>query len=362
MSFDSSCSKTVFIVACEESGDLLGEDVIKRYPAGTKFFGVGGSRMEKLGNFKSLFDLERTSVMGFFEILPRLIEILDLIQKTKEYAILCKPDEIVTIDSPGFCFKFASDLRKVFPKKCEGSPLFRHIVAPSIWAYKPNRKFKVERIYDSLWCILPFEKQLFAGLDLDVEFFYYPPLKRLLPFVNRQKIDDGYKRIFITLGSREGEVVRHIKIIREVCKKIVQEEPNCIFVFSTLERFRDRISKNFSSFKYELAITDEDKYRALNVCDFGICKSGTNAMEAVIFDMPICVYYKVNFLTFFIAKMMMKTKFATLINIAYNKEIVKEFIQKNANPNLIASYVLDFLKCKLKMRDCTYDVSIFDKV
>ena len=151
----------VFIIAGEVSGDVLGAKIMREMP-GVDFVGVGGQNMVNAG-LKSLFPMSDLSVMGVFEVLAHAKTLTQRINQTVSAIIKEKPDVVLTIDSPDFCFRVMKLVKKY---DTENKIKKIHFIAPSVWAYRKNRAQKIAKIYDLLFCILPFEPPYFEKYDL----------------------------------------------------------------------------------------------------------------------------------------------------------------------------------------------------
>lgn len=330
----------IFIVAGEPSGDTIGAEIISCLDKQkVNLYGIGGSKMLQAGLPESLFPIKQISIMGFFEVLPKAFKVLKLLNKTIKYILKIKPDYIITIDAPGFNTRLIAQIRK---KGFKGKVY--HAVAPSVWAYNPNRAKKFSQLFDKLFCILPFEPPYFLKEGLSAEYICYPPFFRLLPFLYRIQTPEKY--FILNLGSRESEIKRNIPLISQIIKLIKASIPDVIFIIPSLLSFKELLC---SSFPNEIIVTEEsEKIKYLQRSAFCISKSGTGAMENAFFGTPSVVFYKGNPLSFLIAKILVKIKFVTLINIILKKEIIPEFLQNNATPEKISKKVLEIYFSKLE--------------
>jgi lipid-A-disaccharide synthase len=161
--------KKIFIIAGEMSGDLLGYNVMNSINKCQKidFVGIGGEKMESFG-LKSLFPMNELSVMGVFEVLPKIFTLNKRIKDTIIEIKKQQPDMILTIDSPGFCFRVIKAFKN--DKKIKKV----HLVAPSVWAWKSGRAKKIAELYDLLLCLLPFEPPYFEKYGLTTKFVGHP--------------------------------------------------------------------------------------------------------------------------------------------------------------------------------------------
>ncbi|HSQ98137.1 MAG TPA: lipid-A-disaccharide synthase [Rickettsiales bacterium] len=359
-----SDEKKIFITAGEASGDLLGGKIINSLKSvagdiNIKFFGVGGEKMESEG-LKSIFPMKELSIMGFFEILPRIFKLLKRINKTVKEILVQKPDIIITIDSPGFSFRVMKKLRSK-NKNFFDNVKKVHLIAPSIWAYNEKRAKKMAKLYNLLLCILPFEPQYFEKYGLKAEFIGHPIFDNTEKYKSKYTRSDLLKNYNITLddiviiltpGSRETEIERIFPIMIEtieILKKEYDDKYKDIQIFTFVNSYtRDLVE--FMSHEYEFnnrIITDEtEKQKITSSANIVLAKSGTNTFEFNIFNVPLVVVYTFNWLTNKIAKKMIKIRYANIVNIMANKEIIPEFVLDNAKPELIADKLNKILNDK----------------
>ncbi|MDR2526491.1 MAG: lipid-A-disaccharide synthase [Rickettsiales bacterium] len=323
-------TKKIFIIAGEPSGDVLGSGIIKEMP-NVEFVGIGGKEMEEAG-LKSLFDIKKISVMGIFEVLPRIFKILGLIKKTVKEIKKQNPDLILTIDSPSFCFrviKFFKNNKNI--KKV-------HLIAPSVWAWKEKRAKKISKLYDLLLCILPFEPPLFEKYGLKSKFIGHPIFDGVE--TTDLKLCAINQTIVLTPGSRDGEVKKIFPIMMKTINILKNEygyELN-VYVFATYKTLNlVEYMVLDEDFYCNIVVDKEEKNKIMDKANFAIAKSGTNAFEFNIYSIPLVIVYTMNYLTNKLGKLLIKVKFANIVNIMANAEIIPEFIGDNAKPYLIAA-------------------------
>lgn len=345
---NNSKMKKLFIISGEKSGDLIANGIIqeaKKLNPNIEICGIGGDSFSKNG-LKSLFDQKELSIMGFLEILPKIKKMLQLIKLTVKAIENFKPDHIITVDSPGFCFRVVKKLRKI-----NGNWKIHHIVAPSVWAYKKNRAKKVAKLYNTLFCILPFEPPYFEKYGLKTIFIGYAPFFRMREISQNLQQPLGHTsilhpqnegipsaclsknitKISITLGSRITELKHHIPIIKKTIAILNKKFPKKLnFVIIALPHLKSLIHKEFESFLNVEISNEEDKWQNVVSSKFVIAKSGTNVMEFALLGVPSVVYYKANFLTAWIIKFLIYNKVGTLLNFTAGRFILPEFIQERA--------------------------------
>ena len=335
--------KKIFIIAGESSGDKIGGLLINRLKeyageANIRFSGVGGENM-RIAGLHSIFDIKEISFMGFFEILPHIFKLKKLIQCAVDEITKFDPDVVITIDSPGFCYRVASHIKGRIRTKLV------HIVAPSVWAYKPERAKKFAKIYDLLLTLLPFEPQYFIKEGLNSIFVGHFAFEQSIcsdkEFVRKKyHIDKAEKIICLTPGSRNGEIKRHLPIFAATMQ-LLQQKDKIRFIFIAANLVVKALIEEYLE-KENLTnciVTCEDKFAVYKASDVALAKSGTNSLEIAMHETPQIVAYKLNFLSWLYIKSVALIKYATLVNIIADKEIIPEFLQNKCNPIMLANAV-----------------------
>ncbi len=322
--------KKIYIIAGEASGDNIGAkliDSIRKAAPDSVIQGIGGENMQSK-NFKSLFPINDIAVMGFVEVLPHIPKIMTRIKQAIQDIKSFKPDLIITIDSPGFNFRVVEQLRKNGYKKGYGVKII-HYVAPTVWAYKPERAKKCADLFDLMLCILPFEPEYFEKEGLKAIFVGHPSTEDFMS-ITPEPVRSEVHKIAIMLGSRKGEIKRHFQIMQKLVEMIHNQRPNIEFIFPTLAKHKLMIEGLISKQHYKYSITD-DKITDISGIDLAIAKSGTVNMELSLKGIPYVTFYKANPISAWFVKRLIKIKYVNIINIIADKEIVPEFIQSNCN-------------------------------
>jgi lipid-A-disaccharide synthase len=341
-------TKKFFIIAGEASGDLLGAKLIaeikqqfKQKNEKVEFVGVGGEAMQKEG-LQTIFPMSDLSVMGFVEVVPHIFTLLKRIKQTANQIIAQGPDFIITIDSPDFNFRVMSRL-----KNFRGAKKI-HLIAPSVWAYRQGRARKIAKLYDLLLTILPFEPPYFTKYNLKTIFIGHPVIENVpamemkeevsLRFREKYGFYHGDTLIYMTPGSRKGEVKKIFPEFIEAVNILKGRVNNLSVVIPVVEKTRHLIEQMAKDLdvKYVL-ITQDEKHEALFAANFSLAKSGTNTLESSLYELPMVICYKVNFITYLLAKLLLRIRFANLINLILENEVIPEMIQQNCNAKAIAA-------------------------
>ena len=349
--------KKIFIVTGESSGDLLGSKLMRELKNSNlpiEFCGVGGHQMKDCG-FESIFPIEDLSVMGFLEVVPHIPKLLKRINQVVEKIQEFQPDILITIDAPDFCFRVLKKLKKT-PQFTKIKKV--HLIAPSVWAYREGRAQKIAKLYDLLLAILPFEPPYFEKYGLKSVFIGHPLIDDAPDFSKKSeinfefrkfyKIADDDKLILVTPGSRVGEVKRIFPEFIEGVNLLKNKFPNIKIVIPIVKKTKNIVEELAKKIGVEYFLIEQQNYKkmALYSCDFALAKSGTNAIEISLHKIPLIIAYKINFLTHFIAKRMIKIKYANLLNLIVNREIIPELLQEKCNANLIFEKIFELIQNK----------------
>ncbi len=334
-----------FVIAGESSGDLLGSELIKelktQYPSAV-FVGVGGKLMQEQG-LTSIFPITDLMVMGFVEVLPHLFTILTRIKQTVLAIKNHQPDYLITIDSPDFCFRV---VKTIVRQSIFNTIKKVHLVAPSVWAYRPKRAQKIAKLYNLLLTLLPFEPPYFTKYGLKTVFIGHPLLEKMpskqqiqennLQFRKEHNINLQQTILLITPGSRMSEIKYLLPIFIEVINQIWQQKPDLVVVLAVTQKTENIIPQMASKIKARCIFIDhKQKDLAFSASNYALAKSGTNTLEIAMHQTPMVVAYKTNIISYLIIKSLAKIKFANLLNLLQNKEIIPELLQNNCQVNKI---------------------------
>ena len=350
--------KKIFILTGEPSGDKLASTVIsklKKNHSNIKFLSVGGSHLNSIG-VKSIYDLNEITYIGFTSVILNLFKIRNKINETVKQIIKFDPDILFSVDSPDFTLRVAEKVKSINPKIKT-----IHYVAPQIWVWREGRVKKFKKFLDHILLLFDFEKKYFDKENIPNTFVGHPLLEKETK--NRTDlsniISSDKKIISLFCGSRSSEVNLLLPILIDFINLMNNKFDNFTFVFHATDE-----NKNFINFKINNTnlenvevISDENiKKQILNNSIFAVSKSGTISLEICNAKVPSIIIYKMNFLNFLIVKMLVKIKFANIINIINNKEIIPELIQKECNSKEIYNSVIYFLKnpelMKKQINDC----------
>ena len=326
--------KKLFILTGEASGDKLASKVIsilKKNTTDIEYLSVGGENLKSLG-VKSIYNLNEITYLGFTRVLLNIFKIKKKINYTVNKIIEFNPDILFSVDSPDFTLRVAKKVKKIKP-----SIKIIHFVAPQVWVWRENRIKKFKNFLDHVLLLFPFEKKYFDTHNINSTFIGHPLLEEIKEnkFDINQIIKKDKKIFSIFPGSRISEINTLMPILFKFIKLMNGKYKDFFFVFhSTLEHVK--LIQNLILGEGIIncsAIADEKiKSHVLNSSFFAVAKSGTISLEISNAKVPSVIIYKMGFINFLIIKMLVKVKFANIINIAANKEIIPELLQSNCNP------------------------------
>ena len=329
----------IYLVAGEASGDLLGGRLmaaLKRRAPDLDFAGIGGERMAAEG-LLSLFPMRELSLMGLLEVLPSLRRLARRLAETEADVLARRPAVVVTIDAPGFTLRLAGRLRRHGIKVV-------HYVAPQVWAWRPGRVKRIATEVDEILTLLPFEAPFFAQAGIRVQFVGHPVLESgadrgdAARFRARHGITPEERVVLVMPGSRRGEVRRLGQVFGAALKRLAATEPGIRPVVALAGPVEETVRAATMHWPVLpiLVRSPEEKADAYAAAAAGLIKSGTSSLEVALAGVPHIVGYKLNAVTAWIARLLLKVRYASLVNLLLDRMLVPEYIQSRCAPEPLA--------------------------
>ena len=319
-----------YIIAGEASGDLYGSNLAKELKLKDPKADIrawGGDLMQQQG-VHLIKHYKDHNYMGFLEVVRNLGTILKNIDFCKKDIKEFNPDALILIDFPGFNMRIAKYFYQYsFPV------LF--YIAPQVWAWKENRVKAIKKYVDRLYVILPFEKEFLKKHGIESNYIGHPLLEHILNFKKNlslskkeflvtHSLDVGKPIISLIPGSRKQEIEKKLPVMLEAVSSYTKEFN---IVIAGMRNFKDLYVKITSN--SNIKVIYKDTYNLLNNSSRALVTSGTATLETAFFNVPQIVCYKTSWLSYVIAKTLVKIKYISLVNLIMNKEVVKELIQND---------------------------------
>ncbi len=329
-----------YIIVGEPSGDIYGSRLINEIQkadpkAKIRFW--GGDLMKKSGG-TLVRHYKNMAFMGFFEVLINIFEILKNFSFCKNDIKLFKPDKIIFIDYPGFNLRIAKWAKR---KKFKTF----YYISPQVWAWKENRVSTIKKFIDHMYVIMPFEKKFYREKhNYEVQYFGHPLVNIIDKSLKSKEVISTEKPIIAILpGSRKQE----INFILDKILSVVNDFKNYQFIVAGLNHInKDIYDKAVSKSGSSVKVIYNQTYNLLKNSNAAIVTSGTATLETALIGTPQIVCYVTNSFNIFLAKLFVKIKFISLVNLILNKEVVKELIQTDFNKKMIKTELNQILKEK----------------
>ena len=318
---------TVFIIAGEVSGDVLGARIMSNM-TDVDFVGIGGENMQAMG-LKSLFPMSDLAVMGAVEVLAHARTLTRRIKQTVDAILEIKPDVILSIDAPGFAKSVIKQIRKCpdGQKLVKAGLKFQHVVAPQVWAWRPGRAKKYAKIFNRLYAFFDFEVPYFTKYGLDTIAVGHPIADGLVGKYKTNKKSDE-KIITLVPGSRMSEVKRLMPLMRDVAERLYRNGyMGYKFIIPTVETTADYVRKEVKKWRVTPQLVGaSERYDIYAKTYIAIVASGTVSAELAMMHIPTIVVYKMNPITSWLVRQMIRVKWVSLVNILLNRGVLPEFL------------------------------------
>ena len=348
------------VSAGEASGDLYASGVVhhltKAFPSST-FYGCAGPRLQAAG-VKPVVDAAEISVVGLAEVVGHLPRIYGEFRKLVRYARANRPDAALLTDSPDFNLRLARQLRRVHV------PVF-YLVAPQVWAWRQGRVKIIRERVAKLFCLFPFEEAWFRERSVDATYVGHPLANLVRPaferdeFFARHGLDSASRLLVLLPGSRAGEIERHLPDLLETVAilrsrfplGVVLATPKGFQTHSVLTRFRERMAA------LSIKVIENETWDCIAHSSVALAASGTVTMEAAVLGTPMVTFYKVNPLSWYGGRHLVKAPFLSMVNLIAERRIVPELIQHDMTPAKLAAAAGELLSSATAVKQMRRDLA-----
>jgi lipid-A-disaccharide synthase len=336
------------ILAGETSGDAhgaaLGAHILQLEPD-AHISGMGSSEMKKAG-IEVFFDSSVIAVMGLVEVLKHWGDIKRAMACVKKQLDETHPDLLVLVDYPEFNLKMARHARGLGIKV-----LF--YISPQVWAWRPRRIHKIGRLIDHMAVIFKFEKAYYERANIPVSFVGHPLVDKVKSSRSVDEVrqhlglDQNAPVIGLFPGSRNSEIDRLLPLMLETARQMSEINPRLRFVLPVAASLdHDAIERQCDQSQLDISVSRDNIYDLITCCDSIISCSGTVTLEIALLGVPMCIVYKVSWLTYAIMSRLINIPHVGLVNILASKPVVLEFLQNDATADNISQEMFKIMDDK----------------
>ena len=334
-------SKRIFFSAGDVSGDVHAANLMKEFKKlapQIRLDCIGGQRMKALSD-TFLCDMVAKGASGFIEPLKKIFTWIDLLNLIGDYFDKEKPSCVILTDFFGFNSHI---MKEAYKRKI---PVY-YYVCPQVWASRRYRAKKIVKMAKKMFVIYPFEKKIYTSLGGDAMFLGNPLLDNIPePLEKEFKGDKSAEfKIGMMPGSRPAEIEKHTKMFWQAFLEIKKTFPNAkAYLFAVPEVSDETLLNHIGGKNKDFIIVREQDYKIRSTMDFVITCSGTATLENALLGLPMVVVYKLSWVTYYIARMIIQVPYISLVNLLRHQSVVKELIQSDATPEQIAKETCSIL-------------------
>jgi lipid-A-disaccharide synthase len=325
--------REIMLVVGEASGDMHGAGLVKalleRDPNLT-FFGVAGDQLQQT-SFEPLFTVAELTGMGLLELAGNIKNIVAAYRLLRRTLRTRRPNLLILIDFPELNLRLAKLAKRL------GVPVL-YYVSPQVWAWRQGRIRQIAQVVDQMAVVFPFEVELYKGHQMPVEFVGHP----LLDVVRVSQEPDstlreiGLKKeepvIALLPGSRRKEIAYHLPVMVTAATELKRLEQAQFFCVRASTLDRAELQKELDRAGFVIPIVEAGRYNAVNAADLVWAASGTATLETALLEKPMIVVYRVSWVTYWLARLLVKIKYIGIANIIAGKAIVPELVQSDLSP------------------------------
>jgi len=334
----------LLLSAGEASGDMYAARLASalKQRIDVSIFGMGGPLMRAAG-VDIITDFSEVSVVGITEVLKRLPSLVRAMRKLVDEAQRRRPPLAILTDFPGFHLRLA---RKLLPKGARNV----YYICPQFWAWRPWRVNLVRRRFVKALCIFPFEEEFYREGGVQAKFIGHPLVGNVIPTLTRESfckkygLEQGGRIVAVLPGSRRGEIAHHVPLLVEGLGELRRRLPKPAEIVVAVAPGLDaaRLKVRFPA-ELQVRFIEHDTYNVLAAADLAIVSSGTATVETALLGKPMIVVYRLSPVTALFAKLLVRTKFFSMVNLIAGRAVVPELIQQDFTPGRIVAEAQNLL-------------------
>lgn len=349
-------NKSIFISAGDISGDIHAANLIKAVKKNStyKIYAIGGNQLKNIAD-EFIEDIVNINGFGFLPI-KQIFYLKNIFKIVKKYLVEKKIDKVILVDYYGFNIHIAKLANRL------NIPVY-YFVTPQVWASRKYRIKNIAKYVKIAFPIFPFEKQMYEQENVRC-FFEGNPLVDNVPYILNNKEKKQTVVVGLFAGSRKSTIKKHLPIILDTVKILKEQCDNMKFILFTV----DKIKQNLPDY---IEVKNGNDFKERNKIDIALCPSGTVSLENALLGIPMVVMYKLSWINYFIARLIIKVKYITLANILLNKELIPECIQHRATGKILSQQIINMLEEKkynlvkdelLKFREQLGPTGVYERV
>jgi len=320
-------SKEIMLVVGEASGDVHGAHLVEalhKRDSSIKLFGVAGEQLRQT-DFEALFSVAQLTGMGLVELAGNLKNLWRAFHILKRALKERQPSLLVLVDFPEFNLRLARIAKSI------GVPVLYYI-SPQIWAWRRGRVKQIARWVDHMAVVFPFEKEFYQSHGVKVSFVGHPAVETVHASQSRDAVfsriglNPAKPTIALMPGSRRGEVDFHLPVMRDAARQLADAEGVQFFCVRASTIDRNDLAT------LQMPIVDGDRYDAVHAADLVWTASGTATLETALLETPMIIIYRMSWLTYLIARMLVRVDHIGMVNLIAGERLVPELVQNDVNP------------------------------
>jgi lipid-A-disaccharide synthase len=353
-------SLKICLSAGESSGDSHAANLyleLKKQIPKLNAIGMGGAKMSQAG-ISLCYDSSQIAVIGVVEVIKHYAEIRRALKIMQALLLNERPDLLICVDYKEFNYQLAK-----FAKRNGIKVLF--YVSPQVWAWRKNRVKKYGAVIDMMAVIFPFETAYYEAKNVPVRYVGHPSVDKVIPRFTKAEALKNFSLnadapiIGLVAGSRANEIKRLLPVMLTAAERLKVDFPNAQFILPQADSLSDGLIQRYlNRANVSVTVIKNQPYDVMQCCNAIMTCSGTATLEIALLGIPMVICYRLNSLTYWLGKHLVKTRFIGLPNIVFGEQIVRELIQNDATAENLAAEIYRLLTDSEAAQNCRADLEI----